>query len=299
MGNQAKKSLNYQIRAEFQSRFKYGESKHEASKADKAKYIYSSRTLDNYKEVGRAFAKFCKEEHKGESQTIEQCRPYVAEYLQERIDQELSPYTIARDAAALGKLYECNYNEFGVDIPKRSRENITRSRSMTKNLHEFSEKNNQKAVELIKCTGLRRTEAEHIKAKDFYEKDGKWYVHVSRTFAKGGRAREVELQYSRNPKVVERTVRYIQQCQERGAQDEKIFDIKAKMPVHYYRHEFAKAMYEGIARDTDEIDRSECWCCTKDLYGTVLDRAAMLEVSHALGHNRLDVVVDYLTSDIK
>jgi len=299
MGKQQKTSLQRQIKDDFNSRILHGVKKHEASKEDKQKYIYSSRTLENYQEIGRNFAKFCKAEHQGQSQTIEQCRPYVAEYLQQRVDKGLSPYTIARDAAALGKLYQCDYRDFGVEIPKRTRENITRSRSLDTNFKGFSEKNNQAAVEMIKCTGLRRIEAEHIKAKDFYEKDGKWFVHVPKTYAKGGRAREVELQYSRNPKVVERTIRFIQQAKERGADEEKIFDIKKNMPCHYYRHEFAKAYYEAIARDTDELPRSKCWCCTKELYGIVLDRDAMKIVSTALGHNRIDVVVGYLCSDMK
>ena len=73
----------------------------------------------------------------------------------------------------MGKLYHCDYREFGVEIPKRVRENITRSIGALENTKGFSGKNNQAAVDLIKCTGLRRVEAEHIKAKDFYEKDGK------------------------------------------------------------------------------------------------------------------------------
>ncbi len=292
-----KQSLNFQIKNEFKSRHLYGVSKHNASEDEKQKYIFSSRTLDNYQEVGREFAKFCKQEHQGESQNIEQCKPYAAEYLQYRIERGLSPYTIARDAAALGKLYNCDYREFGVELPKRQREQITRSRDLERNLRGFSEKNNQKAVDMARCTGLRREELKHIKAKDFYEKDGKWFVHVPKTYAKGGRERDVELQYSRNPKVVERTINFVKSEQEKG-NTENLVIVRDRMPVHYYRHEFAKAMYENIARDPEDIERSECWCCTKSMYGTVLDREAMAEVSLALGHNRLDVVVGYLTSEI-
>jgi len=294
-----RKNLKQQIRKEYNEKLVHGVSKHKASDDFKREHIFSSRTLKNYQEVGESFAKFCKENHQGESQTIEQCRPYVAEYLQQRIDKGLSPYTILRDASALGKLYRCDYSSFGVKMPLRERSEIIRSRNLETNMRGFSEKNNQAAVDLIRCTGLRRREAENVKPKDFYEKNGKWYVHVSRTYAKGGREREVELQYSRNPKVVERTISVIQQAKQRGADEEKIFDIKNKMPCHAYRHEFAKALYESVARDTEDLPRSECWCCTKELYGVVLDREAMRIVSNALGHNRLDVTVAYLTSDIE
>ena len=65
------------------------------------------------------------------------------------------------------------------------------------------------------------------------------------------------------------------------------------MDVHSYRAEFATAMYKRLARPVFRIPDSERYYCRKDRKGTVLDKRAMLEVSRALGHNRISVIAEH------
>ncbi|MBQ9199846.1 MAG: hypothetical protein IJ141_06660 [Lachnospiraceae bacterium] len=72
--------------------------------------------------------------------------------------KKLSAYTLKLDAAALAKLYQCPTEEFGVELPPRRRENITRSRGHAVRDDSFSLSNNAEIVNYCRGTGLRRQE---------------------------------------------------------------------------------------------------------------------------------------------
>jgi hypothetical protein len=63
------------------------------------------------------------------------------------------------------------------------------------------------------------------------------------------------------------------------------------MDVHHYRSEYASTLYRKLARQ--EIPKAERYCCRGDLKGTWYDKAAMKEVSEALGHSRISVIAEH------
>ena len=63
--------------------------------------------------------------------------------------------------------------------------------------------------------------------------------------------------------------------------------------IHSYRADYASRIYLKYARPIEELPRKERYICRKDKRGVVYDRAAMLEASRALGHNRISVVGEH------
>lgn len=82
-----------------------GESKAEAKKKGEATdKIYSPETYKTYKKHCRYFMDWLNQEHP-EVTTLKKARPYVNEWLQTRVDQGLSAWTISVENQALSKLF--------------------------------------------------------------------------------------------------------------------------------------------------------------------------------------------------
>lgn len=294
MGHANKKSLVKQIQDAYDERLAIGQSKHAAKKAGTAQeHIYSWDTYRSYMKQANYFAKYCKAEHG--CKTLEQCRPYVDEYLQSR--SHLSAYTQKLDAAALAKLYGCKSTDF-VKTEARIRSNITRSRgehgAKVRDRH-FSEANHKDLVDFCRSTGLRRAELEALRGDKLIEKDGKWFIRVD-SGSKGGRYREAP---------VTGQIEHVKSLMERAGSGKVFEKVPHAADIHSYRADYAKAIYNEHARPIEQIpyDRvnagsgrryqSEVYCCRGDQKGVKFDKVAMQIASEALGHNRISVVGEH------
>ena len=87
------------------------------------------------------------------------------------------------------------------------------------------------------------------------------------------------------------------------AGDGKVFKkIPSNADTHSYRADYAKSLYNMLARPIDKIPfdsvnkgtgrkyQSEVYVCRGEKKGVKYDRRAMLQVSRALGHNRVSVI---------
>ena len=84
----------------------------------------------------------------------------------------------------------------------------------------------------------------------------------------------------------------VEKCKAAG--DQPVWGVlPAHMDEHGYRRDYATAYYNQIARDPRSLDPKERYCCRGDLKGVWYDRQAMLEVSRALGHNRINVIAGH------
>lgn len=299
-----KGSIVYQVLTRIDELKRFGQSKHAAKMAEKARCertgekwnparvegIYSHVTCDSYKAEGIKFAHWARDE-KG-CRTLEQARQYVPEYLQRSIDEGKSAWTVRLRAAALAKIYGCKTTDFGVELPTRHRENIHRSRQEREHDRHFSARNNRDLINFCKGTGLRRKEISTLTWRDIYRgEDGRTYVHVDR--GKGGRSREVP--------VLRAYEQHIWNMRERAASEgrERVIEkIPQRADVHSWRREYAMERYKEIERERDqeelrererERDQEEMrWYRRRD--GRTFDREILREVSQNLGHNREDVI---------
>ena len=278
------KSIKNQVQTEFMKKLAIGESHHKAKKESidgKSDKIHSWSTYNNYVKHATAFGMWVKPRF--DIKDIKDMRPYVGMYLNFRVGDGVSAWTVALDAAALAKLYGCKSTDFGVKLPKRERANVKRSRGEVKG---FKEKKYKDVVDFCKGSGVRIHELKALTKEDIYYKDKALYVHVKQ--GKGGKEREVPVREGYEKAVLNAAGK----CND---EKEKIFkekEIPVRFPCHKYRAEYAKAQYESIARDISAIPQKEKYICRKDKAGQEYDKVALHAVSVMLGHNRECVVVD-------
>ena len=307
----------------------FGDSKRTAAAdgTDREK-IFSFNTYKTYWKHIKYFIKYIREKHP-ECTTLKSAKKHVNEWLQVRVDEGLSAWTIQTEAKALGKLYGIGPDDADYfKPPKRNREDIKRSRAdRVRDLH-FSKTNNDELIKFCRGTGLRRSELEQLRGKDLVtraqiEKEisrieslqersphdekrlemlrdtrmfqEEYFTHVRS--GKGGRERMSPIIGKNAEQIIERIRNTLP--------EEKVWQhVHKSADIHSYRAEYATAIYKAHARPIQEIpyDRvkpgtgiryqSEVYTCRKDEAGKKLDKAAMLVCSKALGHNRISVVAD-------
>ena len=151
-------SLTKQVENALTDKLKIGQSKHDAKQEGKTQEgIYSYKTFKTYMEQCNYFIRYCKEEHG--CRYLDDCRQYANEYLQKGIDEGKSPYTLYLMRSALCKLYRDTCKDY-IELPKRKRQDITRSRGKAARDKHFSEDNHKDIVDFCRATGLRRHELE-------------------------------------------------------------------------------------------------------------------------------------------
>lgn len=288
-----KGSLVKQISDTLADKTAFGQSKYQAKQDRTAgDYIYSFSTLETYMKHCNYFAKWCRDNpaitaelgHK--ARTLDEIRPYAGQWISARIDAGLSPYTIKLEAAALTKLYGRSAEDLQLPpTPERKRQDITRSRGdVTRDKH-FSETKNARLITFCKNTGLRRRELAELCYKDIRYDYGQMEILVRN--GKGGKQRIVPVL---DPDAVLR----LRPDLLSGEPEAHVWDkVHSGADIHAYRADYATALYESLARPLDVLSRKEKYYCRGDLKGIVYDKNAMLQVSRALGHNRINVIAEH------
>ncbi len=267
-------SPKYQVQEALKSQIRFGQSKYQA-KLDREpgqrapEGVFSYRTHDTYVDRGESFLRWAREFHgiKG----LADAEKHAHEYLQQRVDQGKSAWTLQQERAALRKIYQNQDLAQNVRLPDRRKMDITRSRGPKPSDVNFSEKKNQGLVDFSKATGLRRMELEAVRVDQVkVALDGT--VSLVNIHGKGGRVRDVPVLLGHEKAVIEVTADALA----RG--DIRVWaNVPGHMDVHSYRREYAQAMYVQIA-GSEYVPYHP-------------DHNALMVVSEALGHSREDVVV--------
>lgn len=303
-----------------------GQSKKEDMKnGETDNKIYSYNTYKTYVKHCDYFVKWVKSHYKCNS--LKKAKKYVNEYLQSRVEQGLSGYTIRTEAAALGKLYNIKPTDKDYfKCPERKRADIKRSRGDAQRDKHFSKSNNDELIKFCKGTGLRRSEMLKLTGNDYYsrdrledeiknlsqEKDKKKIDLIRETLTlfprlnhfvyiqkgKGGRPRIAPIIGAHTKQIVDRL--------KATDKDAKVWKyVNTNADIHAYRADYATQLYKEYARDIKDIPynrtnegskaryQREVYSCRGDERGKKLDKRAMLLVSKALGHNRLDVMAKH------
>ncbi len=309
----------------------FGESKREAKEnGTDAEKIFSASTYQSYWKHTKYFIQYIKENHP-ECTTLRSAKKYVNEWLQVRVDEGKSAWTVQLEAKALGKLDGIRPDDDKYfKPPKRERAEIKRSRGDAVRDRHFSTTNNDELIKFCRGTGLRRGELSELRGgelrtKDQIEKeisrieavpekdrtkkdaarlgmlkdtrlfDSEYYVYVRN--GKGGRERLSPIIGRNAGQIVERI--------RSTPKGEKVWKyVNGNADIHSYRAQYATDIYRAHARPIEKIPydkvnrgtgkryQSEVYSCRKDEAGKKLDKAAMLVCSKALGHNRISVVAD-------
>lgn len=248
----------------------------------------------------------------------------------------LSAWTITLERQALGKLYGITPDDPNYFVaPQRHRADIVRSRRDAVRDAGFSEANNDELIKFCLGTGCRRNVLERLRGSDLATRDEirdeigalegrnalsdteyrhletlrdameqfpdrEYFVHHRRD--KGGREHYA-------PIIGEHTEQIVARFRATGP-DQKVWQhVSTMADIHSYRADYATALYKELARPLEQIpyDRvnkgsgcryqSEVYCCKKDEKGKRMDKRAMLKVSKALGHSRLEGVATILLTN--
>lgn len=269
-----------------------GQDRHADKKTgDDVRRIYSTRTYQTYRQQGKAFAAYAKAHG---CKTLDQAREVVPGYLQSLIDEGKSGYSVRTAASAIGKVYGVDYNSFGIEMPERKRSEIKNNRGQSKMIASghISEETAEKYASILRCIGLRRSEALLARGTDLIEKDGSYYIHVPR--GKGGKERTAIIQGT--AAEIEAVV---QKFKEAGKGRVWPAGIPKDVPIHRYRSQYAERVYRACARPVEALQGHDRYFCRNDLKGLIYDRQALAYVSKQLGHSRVGVVaVNYLHGDL-
>ena len=294
-------SVHYQGKMLLLSYFEQGKghSKH-ADKSAKStgERIYSDKTLNTYL---RAWDYFCSSMQAAHFQVdghaprnLSEAVQYVPEYIEllksrpgSRAGTTLSAWTVRTYFAGIGKVLNLSATDY--DLPLRRRDDIRRSRGDAARDSSFSETANKDLIEFCCCTGLRSAkELQKITGSDLITRaDGKRAIRVKQ--GKAGKYREAAIIGTEDEvqRVIERM---------RAAGNALVWPhVPSHADIHGYRRIYAQRLYLSIARDPHTLPAAERYCCRGSRSGTWFDKAAMLQVSRELGHERLNVVaIHYL-----
>lgn len=288
-------NLTFQISQEYKSMAAYGRSRYQDKKNDDTGgRIYSYSTMTAYIDRGVKFGRWCKEHYN--CKTVEQCREHIPEYIRSR-SATCSAYTVKLDVAALAKLYQCQAADFSIETAARRRSDITRSRAARAMDKHFSTERNKNLVAFCRSTGLRRCELSRLRGNQLRFINGRYYIAIIGNQAKGGRERLVP--------VIGSVSLVVDMMKAAGAG--RVFPrVHAAADIHSYRAQYAADLYKQNARPleicrgsaffdpfTGKRYRNSVYICRNDQRGRWFDRAAMLIVSRALGHNRISVVGEH------
>ena len=306
MSHKNKKTLELQAVEALQSKMRLGHSKHH----DKAEGvagggIYSISTAKAYTKHSLYFVAWAKanerirEELGHRPRTLEEVRPYAADWIREREAQGLSAYTLKLEASALAKLYG---EPLEVQTKGTRRADITRSRGAAKRDKHFSEAANSELVNFCKCVGCRRSELAKMRAEDLRETETGPGVWIK---GKGGRERVAPIVGT--PEEVARALSYLAGLNGKNR-------VHSGADIHGYRAQYAQRIYQREAKPLEDLKgrridytaitgkratdggriwKSALYRCRGDEAGRVFDRAAMLAASRALGHDRESVVGEH------
>ncbi len=250
--------------------------------------IHSYKTRSVYQEHALNFVNWVRDTYgiKRIEDLDERIRDLSAEFLQARLDEGKSPYTLRVIRAALRMVFGDRTLMEEIQLPKRARSAITRSRGEKAHDRHFNPENWPKLINFLKATGLRRDELKMLRAGDILEHEpDSGSLYYSQTVVKvwngkGGKMRTVPVLAGHEQAVLT--------AKESLADDDIVFPrIPKHLDVHSYRREFAQALYLYHASGRD-LPPVEGRLKRKDY-----DRNAAKQVTLALGHNRIEVILHH------
>jgi integrase len=242
--------------------------------------IHAFESRSTYQKANMRFVVWCGEQHnlRDLDRITERADELASLYLTERIEQGKSAWTLQTERSALRMLFQNRQLTESVELPKRKRENITRSRLPTVRDKHINLANWQHIIQFCLACGLRREELRDLHVRDVLMRpDDRLVIHVVK--GKGGKVRDVPVFPGREQAV-------LSVIKDKG-QDEHVFTrISGLLDIHSYRRQFAQELYEHLSgRSLPPPDGR--------IQPGDVDKEVVLYVSRCLGHNRIDVIFKY------
>jgi hypothetical protein len=200
-------------------------------------------------------------------------------YLEERIARRYSPWTLATERSALRLFFGQRNLAASIVLPARTTSAISRSRHPAMRDRHLNPDHWQHLIAFTQACGLRREELRDLRVSDVYHRvsDGLLVVQVRR--GKGGKWREA-------PVLVGCEAQILPLIIGRHAEERVFTHLPVHLDVQASRRFYAQRLYEQYAGRPLPSSGGP-------LHATEVDREAASQVSRALGHERLDIVLLY------
>ena len=242
--------------------------------------IHSFKTRGTYQEHVVRFVKWARATHHmiSLSQLDPRADELATAYLQQRLAESKSPYTLQAERAALRLFFANRALAVTVPLPRRARTAITRSRGEKSHDRHFQPANWPTLIRFLEATGLRRKELRELRVGDILVQGDQVLVHVLN--GKGGLERRVPVLPGREGDVLAVRVG-------RDPNEAAFPRIPKHLDVRSYRRAYAQTLYLSYAPGRSlppaqgRLKRSD------------YDRDAAERVSLALGHRRVDVATQH------
>lgn len=299
-------SMAYQVTKILQDKFAPGESKHKAKESGEDNdFIFGFNSIRTYIREATNFCNWCKEVFG--VRTVAACKPYVKRYIQnvrKKNGERYSASSLATKASAIAKLYGVQK----VKTPERKLEDITRSRKPREMDKHYRPENHSDLERFCEATGTRRCEVSRIRGTQHEIRNHHLYVQIVDNQGKGGRKREIP---------VVKDARFVLDLMQKAGTGKVFEKIPDACDVHAHRASYAATLYKLVARPLEVCEKDPFFdknrsvtreingqkiktrgvLCPDSVYwcrgsrrGIWYDKKALLIVSRALGHNRIDVV---------
>ena len=223
-----------------------------------------SKTLKNYIKQCSYFCTWVAKNHP-EITSILDAKPYIADWLQELIDEGKSPYTLLTYRAAAVKLFDAPKSRFTAGdipilLPRRKADMITRSREAVASDAHFDEAKHADFIEFCRATGLRRSEIEHLKPDQLIYHKGQWCVRIQHgDGSKGGRPRIAPIMTCSPEElknILEKFANPVSQYVWAEEDDHgNPRSVYGHADIHSYRADYAMRVYTHYARPIEELRR--------------------------------------------
>jgi hypothetical protein len=240
--------------------------------------MHAFETRANYQKIVMRFIDWCRDRHgvRDLAQIDEQADDLASLYLLERIAEDKSAWTLTTERSALRMFFQSRTLTDSIDLPKRRREHIKRSRGPAVRDQHINLDNWRHVIDFCLACGLRREELRDLYVREVYTRPGDRRLVVFVRNGKGGKDREVPVFPGREQAVTSQTA---------GRDpDAHVFTrISSLLDIHSYRRQFAQELYEHLSGKPLPPREGR-------LQSADLDREAALYVSRCLGHNRIDIV---------
>ena len=341
MGHKKKNSDNRDLHQQAYDKLKSMQSFGESKLADKRNdrdhdtdtvlnKIYSYSSYKTYWKHIKYFLGWLQKHHP-EIKRLDKARRYVSVWLQTRVEENKSAWTIQTEAAALNKLFGIKKDDPDrFKPPTRHKDKIVRSRGSKIRDRHFAEEKNKELVDFCKSCGFRRNVLERLKGSDLLDRkqiedilkkaryeDDRAMIKACKDALesfdeeffilhrndKGGKTRI-------SPIVGDDAGRIVERMKNTDPNKRVWIHVSGNCDVHGYRADYATMLYKKYARPIEELSYNRKIKCADGKYrseiyvnrgsdkGKKLDRRALRIVSIALGHNREDTAIANYIRDI-
>ena len=240
--------------------------------------IHAFETRENYQKVVMRFIDWVRERHniRDLARIDLEADELASLYLLERIERKYSAWTLSTERSALRLFFQNRWLADSIELPKRRRQDIKRSRRPTKRDQHINLENWQHVINFCLASGLRREELRDLYVREVYHRTKDRQLVVFVRHGKGGKDREVPVFPGREQAV-------LSQVTDRDPDAHVFARISSLLDIHSYRRQFAQDLYEyRSGRPLPPLQGR--------LESESLDLDAALYVSRCLGHNRIDII---------